>query len=243
MRIQTLIASRVLATACGGGGNGNAAPPPAPPSGATTISDVQGSGSASPLDGQTVTVSGIVTGDFQENDSDVRRNLGGFYLQDASPDGDVQTSDGVFVFDGTNPSTDISVGDVVEVTGTVAEYFGETQINASSVRITGTGAVIPLPINLPVSDVTSNSDGDPIADLERYEGMLVEFPGTLTVSGHRNLARFGTVVLSEGGRLMQFTNGNAPDGGGGAAWPLPPPPHAVARTRLAIRVRIRMGAF
>ena len=211
MRILTLIASLVLVTACGGGGNGNAAPPPLPPSGATTISDVQGSGPASPLDGQTVTVSGIVTGDFQENDSDDRRNLGGFYMQDGPPDGDLQTSDGIFVFDGTNPSTDISVGDVVEVTGTVAEYFGETQINASTVRVTGTGAVIPLPLQLPVSGTINTRDGDPIADLERYEGMLVEFPDTLTVSAHRNLARFGTVVLSEGGRLRQLTNGNAPD--------------------------------
>ena len=217
MRILTIIASLVLVAACGGGGDGNAAPPPPPPSGSTTISDVQGSGSASPLDGQTVTVSGIVTGDFQENDSDDRRNLGGFYMQDGPPDGDVQTSDGVFVFDGTNPSTDINVGDVVEVTGTVAEYFGETQINASSVRVTGTGAIVPSPVNLPVSGTTSNSDGDLIADLERYEGMLVEFPDTLTVNGHRNLARFGTVVLSGGGRLMQFTNGNAPDAAGYAA--------------------------
>ena len=217
MRILTLMTSLCLVAACGGGGNGNAAPPPPPPSGTTTISDVQGSGATSPLEGQTVTVSGIVTGDFQENDGDVRRNLGGFYMQDGPPDGDLQTSDGVFVFDGTNPSTDIDVGDVVEVTGTVAEYFGETQINASSVRVTGTGAVVPFPLNLPVSGTTNNSDGDPIADLERYEGMLVEFPDTLTVNSLRNLARFGTVVLSEGGRLMQFTNGNAPDVAGYAA--------------------------
>ena len=217
MRILTLMTSLCLVAACGGGGNGNAAPPPPPPSGTTTISDVQGSGATSPLEGQTVTVSGIVTGDFQENDGDVRRNLGGFYMQDGPPDGDLQTSDGVFVFDGTNPSTDIDVGDVVEVTGTVAEYFGETQINASSVRVTGTGAVVPFPLNLPVSGTTNNSDGDPIADLERYEGMLVEFPDTLTVNSLRNLARFGTVVLSEGGRLMQFTNANAPDVAGYAA--------------------------
>ena len=210
--------SLCLVAACGGGGgNGNAAPPPPPASGATTISDVQGNSSVSPLEGRTVTVTGIVTGDFQENDSDDRRNLGGFYMQDGPPDGDLQTSDGVFVFDGTNPATDINAGDVVEVIGTVAEYFGETQINASSVRVTGSGAVMPLPLQLPVSGTTTNSDGDVIADLERYEGMLVEFPDTLTVAGHRNLARFGTVVLSEGGRPQQFTNDNAPDVAGYAA--------------------------
>jgi predicted extracellular nuclease len=181
------------------------------------ISDVQGAGDASPLDGQTVTVQGIVTGDFQENDADDRRNLGGFYMQDGPPDGDLQTSDGIFVFDGTNPATDIDTGDVVEVTGTVAEYFGETQINASSVRVVGSGGVIPTPVNLPASATVNNSDGDPIANLERYEGMLVEFPDTLTVSGHHNLGRFGTVVLSEGGRLLQFTNSNTADVAGYAA--------------------------
>jgi hypothetical protein len=210
MRILTLIAGLCLAAACGGGGSSSAAPPN-PPSGATMISDIQGNGATSPMEGQTVTVTGIVTGDFQENDTDDRRNLGGFYLQDGPPDTDLQTSDGVFVFDGTNPATDVDAGDVVEVTGTVAEYFGETQINATSVRVVGAGAVVARPLSLPFNATTTNSDGDPIADLERYEGMLVELTGTLTVSGHHNLGRFGTVVLSQGGRLTQFTNSNAPD--------------------------------
>jgi predicted extracellular nuclease len=210
MRILTLIAGLCLAAACGGGGSSSATPPSPPPA-ATMISNIQGTGATSPMEGQAVTVSGIVTGDFQENDTDDRRNLGGFYLQDAPPDTDLQTSDGVFVFDGTNPAIDVDAGDVVEVTGTVAEYFGETQINATSVRVVGTGAVVARPLTLPFNAITNNSDGDPIADLERYEGMLVELIGTLTVSDHHNLGRFGTVVLSEGGRLMQFTNGNAPD--------------------------------
>lgn len=210
--------SLCLVASCGGGGsNAATTPPPPPPPGSMMISDVQGAGSTSPMEGETVTLQGIVTGDFQENDGDDRRNLGGFYMQDGPPDVDLQTSDGIFVFDGTNPATDIDAGDVVEVTGAVAEYFGETQINASSVRVVGSGNVIPTPINLPASAVVNNSDGDPIADLERYEGMLVEFSGTLTVSGNYNLGRFGTVTLSEGGRLTQFTNSNAADVAGYSA--------------------------
>ena len=181
------------------------------------ISAVQGAGAASPMEGQTVTVTGIVTGDFQENDADDRRNLGGFYLQDGPPDTDLQTSDGVFVFDGNSPATDIDAGDLVDVTGTVAEYFGETQINATSVRVVGAGAVVARPLSLPFNATTTSSDGDPIADLERYEGMLVELIDTLTVSGHHNLGRFGTVTLSEGGRLVQFTNSNAADVAGYSA--------------------------
>ena len=214
MRMFTPLACLFLITACGGdGGSSQATTPPAtpPPSGTTRIGDIQGTGNISPMEGQVVTVSGIVTGDFQENDTDERRNLGGFYIQDAAPDPNLQTSDGIFVFDGNDPATDIDVGDVVEVQGTVVEYFGETQINANSVSVTATGALVPFPVNLPVNDTTTNSDGDLIADLEHLEGMLVTFTDTLTVTNLRNLERFGTVTLSEGGRLYQYTNYNSPD--------------------------------
>jgi predicted extracellular nuclease len=218
MRILTLMASLCLAAACGGGGS-SAAPlnPPSPPMTTTMISGIQGSGATSPMAGQTVTVTGIVTGDFQENDADDRRNLGGFYIQDGPPDLDLQTSDGVFVFDGDNPATDINAGDLVEVTGTVAEFFGETQITASSVRVVGVGAVVARPLSLPFNGTTTNSDGEPIADLERYEGMLVELIDTLTVSGHNDLERFGAVTLAAGGRLTQFTNTSSPDVAGYSA--------------------------
>ena len=211
----TLIAGLGLVTACGGGGGGaGAVTPPAggpPPGGATLISDIQGAGETSPMEGQTVTVTGLVTGDFQDGDADDRRNLGGFYLQDSPPDPNLNTSDGIFVFDGSNPAVDINAGDLVEVDGEVNEYFGETQIILSTVRVVGSGAVIPTPINLPASGITTNSDGDVIADLERFEGMYVEFTDALSVTGLWNLERFGAVSLSEGGRLYQFTNGNSPD--------------------------------
>jgi hypothetical protein len=77
--------------------------------------------------------------------------------------------------------------------------------------VVGAGSVIPTPINLPASGTTTNSDGDVIADLERFEGMYVRFTDTLTVSDLWNLERFGAVSLSEGGRLYQFTNGGTPD--------------------------------
>ena len=70
MKILTLM-SCVLLVACGGGGGSAATSPPVtPPPTTTAIADVQGSSASSPLDGQTVTVAGIVTGDFQDNDGD-----------------------------------------------------------------------------------------------------------------------------------------------------------------------------
>ena len=207
--------------ACGGGGSGTTTPtnptnqPPTPTQYA--ISEVQGDGATSPLEGQSVSVRGQVTGDFQDNDADSANSLGGFYVQSSPPDFDFATSDGVFVFDGNNPAVDVNVGDIVTVEGIVNEHFGETQISASSVSIIGIGALIPAFINLPTANSIDNSDGVPIADLERYEGMLVRFPQTLTVTATYELERFGSVQLSQGGRLYQFTNATAPDPAGYAA--------------------------
>jgi len=198
-------------TACGGnGGSGSSTPPPAIFPTVTPIYEVQGAGASSPLVGQVVTVEGVVIGDFQDGDTNDSRNLGGFYIQNV-PDADFATSDGVFVFDGDNPTVDVSAGDGVRVEGTVTEYFGETQIVASGVSVTGFGSILAAGVNLPAASTTSNSDGELIPDLERYEGMLIRFPQTLTVSQLRELDRFGEVLLSEGGRQFAFTNRNAPD--------------------------------
>lgn len=64
----------------------------------------------------------------------------------------------------------------------------------------GTGLSLkPVKVSLSVSGGT---------DLERYEGMLVSFPQTLTVTEVFGLGRFGEVVLSSSGRLFQPNNGN-----------------------------------
>ena len=210
MRKHIIWAGLVFVAACSGGGSSAS---PSTSAGSVTIAAIQGDGDASPIEGQTITVRGIVTGDFQEGDADERRNLGGFYMQDGPPDGNLDTSDGIFVFDGNRPIVDVDVGDTVEVNGRVSEYFGETQLNATSVRIVGRGTLQPFPIKLPAASFATNEDGDLVADLERYEGMLVTFRDTLTVTELHNLERFGEIRLSEGGRLYQFTNDNAPDVG------------------------------
>jgi predicted extracellular nuclease len=163
-----------------------------------------------------VTVDGFVTGDFQDNDSDTSQNLGGFYIQDA-PDADVAGSNGVFVFDGDNPALDVSNGDRVRVAGTVQEHFGETQIAANEVTVIGTGSIQPTDIALPTTATITNSDGSLIADLERYEGMLVRLPQTLTVAQTRGLERYGEVMLNAGGRQFAYTERNMPNVEGNSA--------------------------
>jgi len=177
------------------------------------IGDVQGRGDESPYVGQSVTVTGIVTGDFQDNDARDAGDLGGYYLQDEQPDDDLRTSAGIFVFaDGRGP--DVEAGERVEVTGEVTEFFGETQISARNTRVLGEGVVNPLSLSLPTEALTENSDGEPIADLEHYEGMLVTLEQPLYVSESRELPTFGTLLLHAGERARQFTNIERPSARG-----------------------------
>ena len=201
--------SSVVLVACGGG-TSLAADPEKRPDGTTAIAAIQGSSRASPLRDQRVTISGIVSGDFQSDDTDESRDLGGFFVQAEVPDDDLLTSDGIFVFDRNASSTDVCVGDKVTVTGTVSERFGETQITASVVAVSGKGSVQPTEITLPAG-TTVNSDGDIIVDLEHLEGMLVTLAESATVTDVFSVERFGMLVLSSGTRLFQYTNEFAPD--------------------------------
>jgi len=211
-----LPACTFILAACGSGGGGSTAvmPPQGPTF--TSLYLVQGVGDSSPIEGSNITVSGVVTGDFQNGDANNQHNLSGFFIQSDNPDADAETSDGLFVFDGSTPATDVNVGDVVQVEGEVLEYFGETQIRATSVTITGSGSIAPLDIALP-NDVTANSDGIEIPNLEHYEGMLVRVPQALTVVSLYEMERFGEVLLAANGRNFQFTNQNAPDVDGNTA--------------------------
>lgn len=179
------------------------------------IHDIQGSGTVTPIpQGQTVMVEAIVVGDFQANDADTQRTLNGFFLQeeDGHADSDAATSEGIFVFDGSSLSVDVNEGDLVQVTGTVTEFFGETQITSSTATVLSSGNPLPTaaPLTFPVVGTMINSDGALIADLERYEGMRVTIPQELTVADLYTLGRFGDIGLYAAGRLPTFTQGNAP---------------------------------
>jgi predicted extracellular nuclease len=212
MRNFIKLGSVLLLAACGdGSGTLSAVQLATSARGNLTIADIQSPAAASPYAGEVVSVSGVVTGDFQNNDKDTASNLGGFFMQQQTADGDARTSDGIFVYDGPNPRVDVRVGDRVVVRGTVQEHFGETQIVKPTIGISGTGTITVTDVTLPASGSVTNSDGDPIADLEHLEGMLVRFPQALTVTNLRDLERFGAVSLSQGGRLYQFTNSKDPD--------------------------------
>lgn len=158
----------------------------------TPIHAIQGSGDQSPLAGKTVTIEGVVTGDFQTG-------LEGFFVQEEEEDADEDstTSEGIFVFD--KGESEVSLGQLVRVRGKVVEYKGLTELTeVESVEIVGQAPPVePLPIDLPVKAIT---------DWEAYEGMLVTIPETMTVSGNYFQGRYGQVELASEGRLYQPTS-------------------------------------
>ena len=158
-------------------------PPPEPV--ARKIHEIQGAGPVSPLEGSAAIVEAVVVGDFQGDAA-----LRGFYLQeeDGDVDADPLTSEGIFVFDGSF-GIDVAEGDLVEVTGTVDEFNGLTEITSvrSVVFVSSGHSVTPATVSLPVSAIT---------DLETFEGMSVHIPQQLFISEFFNFDRFGEIVLT-----------------------------------------------
>ncbi len=166
--------------------------PPPCTSATIPIGTVQGTGDVSPLAGQTVTVRGTVVADYEGPSPALR----GFYIQD-NGDSNPATSDGLFVFD--NGADLVANSNVVQVTGPVSEFQGQTQLTATAADVESCGQATVTPTDVTLPRATAS-------DLERYEGMLVRFHQTLTVTEEFQLGRFGQVVVSSGGRLRQPTN-------------------------------------
>jgi len=132
-----------------------------------TIMDVQmvpdfATSDASPLSGETITVTGFATATLQTG------GLGFLYIQDTS----VNEFSGIYIQGGPTSVFNINRGQEVTVTGRVQENFGFTRISADSVFTTGQSATV-TPIVLDLGDTAifgSNSD-----ELEKYESMLIRY--------------------------------------------------------------------
>jgi uncharacterized protein len=165
----------------------------------TKIHTIQGTGTAATAG--KYTIEGIVVGDYQGTDG-----LGGFYLQEETTDADGNplTSEGIFV----NSLAAVNVGDKVKVTGAVLESSAAPSFNqavitpgsAADVTVVATGQ--QALVSATIVDLPTTTLGE----LERYEGMLITIPETLTVTEVFNLGRFGEVSLSANGRLFNPTN-------------------------------------
>ena len=150
--------------------------PPAPPTGTVAeIAEIQGAGHTSPLvDEPVADVEGIVTALKPEGS---RRNQGGFWIEDPTPDSNPATSDGIFVFTRTNPA--VAVGDLVTVEGTVAEFrpFFEdltiTQVGGASWTVESSGNSLPATTigvdRVPPTEVIDNDSTATVEDTGTYD--------------------------------------------------------------------------
>lgn len=146
---------------------------------AIPINQIQGSGNTSPLVGQVVTTTGIVTG--------LRSN--GFFIEtpDAQQDSNPNTSEGIFVFTSSAPPAAAAIGNSVAVTGTIAEFIPAadpvspplTEFSATGLMVSqlSTGNPLPTPVTLTAADTVP---GGALEQLEKYEGMRVRV-NSLTV--------------------------------------------------------------
>jgi predicted extracellular nuclease len=180
----------------GGGGGG----------GTTKIHAIQGSGASSPIEGQTVTIEGVVTGIDDEigasfgtgNTINTFPEDAGIYVQEelADQDSDPNTSEGIFVGYVRNRG-DYLPGTKVRLNGTVVEKFGQTlideTINEEPVHL-GSAPIPPVV----VIDETAADAQDAITRpyYESLEGMLVELSVGVANSGGTN--KFGELFLVPG---------------------------------------------
>ncbi|MGL6211147.1 MAG: ExeM/NucH family extracellular endonuclease, partial [Paracoccaceae bacterium] len=154
------------------------------------ISEIQGSGSSSTRQGETVAVTAAVT----------YITTNGFYLQeeDADADADAATSEGIFVFTGGGVA--VALGSIVSLVGTVAESFGQTAITGATDIVTvSTGARLPTAVTVTLDPAT-------VQNFEAIEGMRVSVTsGTtdpLTVIENFNLDRFGEITIGAGNQTQ-----------------------------------------
>jgi hypothetical protein len=123
----------------------------------------------SPLAGQSVITSGIVTAIWPTE---------GFFIQDGTG-----PWNGIFVFNTTiNPSQ----GDEIELTGNVVEFFGLTQISSVSAH-TIVSSANPLPAAAVISTLAANN--------EQYESVLVRVENATCTNTN---AGFGMFRLNTG---------------------------------------------
>lgn len=135
------------------------------------IHDIQGTGTVSPFAQRLVSTTGIVTG--------ATRN--GFFIQAPADavDADINTPEGIFVFTSSVPPATAAVGNLVQVTGTVAEFVPSTDPNSPpSTEISGSPSVVLLSTNnsLPgaITLTAANTDAaGPIDQLQKYKAMRV----------------------------------------------------------------------
>lgn len=119
----------------------------------------------------------------------------GFFMQtpDTRDDNDPATSNALFVFTGGAPG--VAIGDRVDVTGQVQEYFDWTQLSNADVDVVGNGS---LPTAIELDETTPSPDPQALTcgetNFECLENMRVHVAAGAVVQGNQ---RFGGDLFAE----------------------------------------------
>ena len=166
------------------GGTDPGDPGPTP---TTPIHEIQGTGSTSPLVGQTVTTTGFVTAAYPTG------GYRGYTIQEAGSGSDLDdSSDAVFVYSSATVGQ-VAIGDYVQVTGAVSEYQGLTELSVAS------GGLSELPatgVTPPVAARVTWPRTD--AAREALESMLVAPQGDYTVTDTYSTNYYASIGLASG---------------------------------------------
>jgi predicted extracellular nuclease len=156
-----------------------------PPPVTAEIFEIQGNSFDSPLVGAIVTTNAnIVTA--------VGSNRFAMQTPDARADADPDTSNGIIVFTGSAPT--VAVGDLVDVTGEMVEFFGLTEFtNNPTVTVVNSGNPLPAAVVLDANVPSPGLPPDALA-FERIEGMRVTVAAGRVCSGNQG---FGSDPIAE----------------------------------------------
>ena len=158
-----------------------------------SISEIQGTGSASSFVNQKVSTTGVVTAAYPTG------GFNGVYIQTPGAPSEVpEASQGLFIYS-SKMAQSVQIGDYVEVIGTVAEYAPSkslqnqtiTQLKDVEWKVISDAAKSVQPLQLqqvPAGD----------AEREKLEGMLVQITGDYTVTNNYDTNRYGQVGLAAG---------------------------------------------
>lgn len=194
----------------------------------SSIPAIQGTGVCSPL--VPTCSSAAIQGDTARTEGNIVTAVGadGFAMQDPVGDGNPATSDGIYVFTLAAPLTDdnqpIAVGDVVNVTGRVDEYFYFTELSVNTTRSdtmsivrTAQGEDLPLPVmfeldgenggvpSLDPAALYCGSVGGVQNNFECLEGMLVSIPDGIVTNGNQ---RYSSPVVDDYAQVHIGPHGN-----------------------------------
>jgi endonuclease I len=143
----------------------------------TSIYDIQGQQDDSPYEGEVVSTTGVVTGNFGTN----------YYIQDG-----YGGWNGLFIYEsGRNPS----IGDSIIITGKITEYYGKTEMTTiSDYYFISANNKLPDPVVVATGGVE-----------EQHEGILVKVKNALCTDDNFP-ANFGMWTVDDGTGELRIHN-------------------------------------